>query len=91
MSTPSTATISSVFSKAAALSNCTMTMVASLRVALASAAGNVRKCRWGRVPAFERSPSGGYFAALTTARASCAEPMWGAITPSAPPSSTREI
>ena len=49
----------------------------------------MRKCRCGSPPATERAPSGRNFAAWTTARASSAEPTWGAITPSAPPSSTR--
>jgi len=38
-----------------------------------------------------RAPSGGYFAAATTLRASAAERTPGAMTPSAPPSSTREM
>src|SRR6516164_9081038 len=62
MSTPSTATISSARSSAATLSNCTMTMVASLSAAQASAAGKERKCRCGRPPALDRSPSGGNLA-----------------------------
>src|SRR6266540_1293838 len=50
-----------------------------------------RKCRCGSPPAFDRSPSGGNLAARTTALASSAERMCGAITPSAPPASTREM
>ena len=91
MSTPSTAAISSALSTASADSNCTITMVASFIAALASAVGNERYSRWGRAPPAPRSPSGGNFAALTTARASSADPMPGATMPSAPPSSTRWI
>src|SRR5260370_7125010 len=73
MSTPSTAAISSALFTASADSNCTITMVASLMAALASATGNARYSRWGRTPPAPRSPSGANFAALTTARASSAE------------------
>src|SRR5260370_8979207 len=73
MSTPSTAAISSALFTASADSNCTISMVASLMAALASATGTARYSRWGRTPPAPRSPSGANFAALTTARASSAE------------------
>src|SRR5258706_589906 len=91
MSTPGRATISSIAASAAADSNCTITMIASFIAGSASVAGNVRYCRCASPGASPRSPSGGYFAAATTARASAAERTPGAITPSAPPSSTREM
>lgn len=49
-----------------------------------SAAGRGRYPKCGRPGATPRPPSGGYFAAATTARASAAELTPGAITPSAP-------
>ena len=83
--------ISSAFSTAAQLSNCTITVVAAFSAAFASAAGKLRYCRCGSGPPAPRLPSGAYFAAATTARASSAERTSGATMPSAPASSTREM
>ena len=91
MSTPSTATISSIAARDAADSNCTMTIVAWFIAGSASEAGTLRNSRCANPGARPRLPSGGYFAAATTARASLAERTPGAITPSAPPSNTREM
>ena len=90
MSTPGTATISSIASSAAADSNCTITMVASFIAGSASVGGKMRYCISGRFGPRPRLPTGGYFTAATTWRASSAERTPGAITPIAPPSITRE-
>jgi len=63
-------------------------MVASFIAAFASRREG-RYCRCGSAPPMERPPKGGYFREATIRRIA-AERMWGAITPSAPPSSARD-